>query len=191
VWAAVLVILVAGEVPLTQWQPRLPAPNRVSPTLGLVTRTRVFNSRDSSADGLVMPGRGAWDPAGKTRHTVTKDRARKQDIRARMAASGEPYSVAARHLAGPGAAEPPIEASRVQGWAGNGSNALKTSNQSRKQRTDSYRPYAAAPFTGYQERLPVHYAAFGRPFMRHATQEASPEMYNAFYNGSTKTPYPA
>ena len=44
------------------------------------------------------------------RHTVTKDRARKQDIRARMAASGEPYSVAARHLAGPGAAEPPIAA---------------------------------------------------------------------------------
>jgi hypothetical protein len=44
------------------------------------------------------------------RHTVTKDRARKQDIRARMAASGEPYSVAARHLAGPGAAEPPTAA---------------------------------------------------------------------------------
>jgi len=38
------------------------------------------------------------------RHTVTKDRARKQVIRARMAASGEPYSVAARHLAGSGAA---------------------------------------------------------------------------------------
>jgi hypothetical protein len=38
------------------------------------------------------------------RHTVTKDRARKQDIRARMAASGEPYSVAARHLVGFGAA---------------------------------------------------------------------------------------
>jgi hypothetical protein len=34
------------------------------------------------------------------RQTVTKDRARKQDIRARMAASGEPYSVVARHLAG-------------------------------------------------------------------------------------------
>jgi hypothetical protein len=31
---------------------------------------------------------------------MTKDRARKQDIRARMAASGEPYSVAARQLAG-------------------------------------------------------------------------------------------
>jgi hypothetical protein len=31
---------------------------------------------------------------------VTKDRARKQPIRARMAASAEPYSVAARHLAG-------------------------------------------------------------------------------------------
>lgn len=41
---------------------------------------------------------------------MTKDRARKQDVRARMAASGEPYSVAARHLAGPGAAEPPIAA---------------------------------------------------------------------------------
>lgn len=38
------------------------------------------------------------------RHTVTKDRARKQAIRARMAASGEPYSVAARHLVGFGAA---------------------------------------------------------------------------------------
>jgi hypothetical protein len=38
------------------------------------------------------------------RHIVTKDRARKQVIRARMAASGEPYSVAARHLAGSGAA---------------------------------------------------------------------------------------
>ena len=34
------------------------------------------------------------------RHTVTKDRARKQSIRARMAATGEPYSVAAHHLAG-------------------------------------------------------------------------------------------
>ncbi len=44
------------------------------------------------------------------RHTVTKDRARKQDIRALMAASGEPYSVAARHLAGLGAAEPPTAA---------------------------------------------------------------------------------
>jgi len=41
---------------------------------------------------------------------VTKDRARKQDIRARMAASGEPYTVAARHLIGPGAVEPPIAA---------------------------------------------------------------------------------
>src|ERR1022692_978930 len=38
------------------------------------------------------------------RHTVTKDRARKQAIRARMAASGEPYSIAARHLVGFGAA---------------------------------------------------------------------------------------
>jgi hypothetical protein len=36
--------------------------------------------------------------------TVTKDRARKQAIRARMAASGEPYSVAARRLAGFGTA---------------------------------------------------------------------------------------
>ena len=27
---AVVVILVAGEVPLPQWQPRLPAPNRVT-----------------------------------------------------------------------------------------------------------------------------------------------------------------
>jgi hypothetical protein len=44
---------------------------------------------------------------------VTKDRARKQDIRARMAASGEPYSVAARHLVGPGAAEPPLAAKVV------------------------------------------------------------------------------
>jgi hypothetical protein len=35
---------------------------------------------------------------------VTKDRARKQAIRARMAASGEPYSVAARRLAGFGTA---------------------------------------------------------------------------------------
>lgn len=48
---------------------------------------------------------------------MTKDRARKQDIRARMAASGEPYSVAARHLAGPGAAEPPI-AAKVAACAG-------------------------------------------------------------------------
>jgi hypothetical protein len=34
------------------------------------------------------------------RQTVTKDRARKQAIRARMAASGEPYSIASRHLEG-------------------------------------------------------------------------------------------
>lgn len=38
------------------------------------------------------------------RHTVTKDRARKQAIRARMADSSEPYSVAARNLAGSGGA---------------------------------------------------------------------------------------
>jgi hypothetical protein len=40
---------------------------------------------------------------------MTKDRARKQSVRARMAASGEPYSVAARNLADnaePGNAEP-------------------------------------------------------------------------------------
>jgi hypothetical protein len=41
---------------------------------------------------------------------VTKDRARKQAIRARMAASGEPYSVAARQVAGAGAAEDPLAA---------------------------------------------------------------------------------
>lgn len=41
---------------------------------------------------------------------MTKDRARKQAIRARMAASGEPYSVAARHLAGLGAAGGPLAA---------------------------------------------------------------------------------
>lgn len=34
-------------------------------------------------------------------HTVTRERARKNAIRARMAASGEPYSVAARKLAAP------------------------------------------------------------------------------------------
>ncbi len=39
------------------------------------------------------------------RNGVTKDRARKQAIRALMAASGEPYSVAARHLAGLGGAD--------------------------------------------------------------------------------------
>ena len=35
-------------------------------------------------------------------HAVTRDRARKKAIRARMAASGEPYNVAARKLAGTG-----------------------------------------------------------------------------------------
>jgi hypothetical protein len=44
------------------------------------------------------------------RPTVTKDRARKQDIRARMATSGEPYSIASRHLAGAGAGEGPMAA---------------------------------------------------------------------------------
>lgn len=42
--------------------------------------------------------------------TVTRDRARKKAIRARMAASGEPYSVAARKLA---AAEPASDAAAV------------------------------------------------------------------------------
>lgn len=38
---------------------------------------------------------------------MTQDRARKQAIRARMAATGEPYSVAARHLAGQATAPEP------------------------------------------------------------------------------------
>ena len=36
---------------------------------------------------------------------MTQDRARKKAVRARMAASGEPYSVAARKLAGQGPAD--------------------------------------------------------------------------------------
>jgi len=36
---------------------------------------------------------------------VTRDRARKKSVRAQMAASGEPYSVAARKLGGTGAAD--------------------------------------------------------------------------------------
>ena len=36
--------------------------------------------------------------------SVTRDRARKKSVRARMAASGEPYSVAARKLGRTGAA---------------------------------------------------------------------------------------
>lgn len=44
-------------------------------------------------------------------HSVTRDRARKKAIRARMAVSGEPYSVAARTLAD---AEPAIDAEAVR-----------------------------------------------------------------------------
>jgi hypothetical protein len=36
---------------------------------------------------------------------VTRDRARKKSVRAQMAASGEPYSVAARKLGSTGAAD--------------------------------------------------------------------------------------
>lgn len=47
---------------------------------------------------------------------MTKDRARKQAIRARMTVCGEPYSIAARHLAGPGPAEASL-ASKVASCA--------------------------------------------------------------------------
>ena len=51
-----------------------------------------------------MPSwRGAWGLAGRI--AVTRDRARKKSVRAQMAASGEPYSVAARKLGGTGAAD--------------------------------------------------------------------------------------
>ena len=52
-----------------------------------------------------MPSwRGAWDLAGRNL-AVTRDRARKKSVRAQMAASGEPYSVAARKLGSTGAAD--------------------------------------------------------------------------------------
>ena len=68
------------------------------PTLGPATRTRVTDSR-------VFPGKFMSLSPGEVRgaapkgYAVTRDHARKKAIRARMAASGEPYSVAARALA--------------------------------------------------------------------------------------------
>src|SRR5580698_445946 len=75
---------------------------RVPPTLVLVTRTRVTDSRFPGEAGTCRPGgvRGAL-PEGPA---VTRDRARKKSVRAQMAAGGEPYSVAARKLGRTGAA---------------------------------------------------------------------------------------
>jgi hypothetical protein len=93
-----MALRLAPRLPWEQWRPRLPALSQVSPTLDLATRTRVPDSRVFPGSiTIVLAGvRGAW-PEGQT---VTRDRARKKTIRARMAARGESYSVAARKLGG-------------------------------------------------------------------------------------------
>lgn len=71
-------------------------------------RTRVSDSRVSLERKRRSGAVRGTVPEG---HTVTRDRARKKAIRARMAVSGEPYSVAARTLA---AAEPTAAAAAVR-----------------------------------------------------------------------------
>jgi hypothetical protein len=80
-----------------QWRTRSPAPNRETTHAG-----------PGDEDKGHRLARGSWHTrpvaarcVGPCRREtpMTKDRARKQSVRARMAASGEPYSVAARNLA--------------------------------------------------------------------------------------------
>ena len=71
-------------------------------------RTRVTDSRASLEAQPATSWRGAWGLAEGT--PMTRDHARKQAIRARMAATGEPYSVAARALD----AEAPVPPARFR-----------------------------------------------------------------------------
>ena len=82
------------------WWVAAAAPARSEPVAthaGTATRTRVSDSRVLSLECVVPVLAGRVGPCRRD-SPVTRDRARKKAIRARMAATGEPYSVAAREL---------------------------------------------------------------------------------------------
>src|SRR5882762_6841981 len=88
---------------------------------------------------------GAWAlPKGDT---VTRDRARKKAVRARMAASGEPYTVAARALA---AAKPQSDMAAVRAIITCANSTLAVPSSRIELRTD----WESAPGPGRPERRP-------------------------------------
>ena len=76
-----------------------PLPSRLAPTPLAVTRTRVRATRVHGLHSALAADVLAECVGPRRKDTVmTQNRDRKQKIRARMAATGEPYTEAARHV---------------------------------------------------------------------------------------------